>query len=166
VSVTVNGDALGELDQTFLVNLTNPTNAAIADGQGLGTITQSVKFHTSTPCRILDTRDPNGPLGGPILSPGQQRTFSVTGGACVVPSTAKALSVNLTVVSPTAAGFVTVFPGDGSVPPTSSINFTAGQIRANNGVFRLAGDGSGRLNILNGSSGSTHVILDVNGYFE
>jgi subtilisin-like proprotein convertase family protein len=39
IAVTVNADLLDELDpETFLVNLTNPTNASIADGQGQGTI--------------------------------------------------------------------------------------------------------------------------------
>ena len=39
VTVQVNGDLLDELDETFVVNLTSPTNATIADGQGVGTIT-------------------------------------------------------------------------------------------------------------------------------
>ena len=38
VTVLVNGDRIGEPNETFVVNLSSPTNAAIADGQGLGTI--------------------------------------------------------------------------------------------------------------------------------
>ena len=38
ITVVVNGDTLDELDETFFVNLSNPTNATIADGQGVGTI--------------------------------------------------------------------------------------------------------------------------------
>jgi large repetitive protein len=38
VVVTVSGDLLDELDETFGVTLTNPSNATIADGSGLGTI--------------------------------------------------------------------------------------------------------------------------------
>ena len=38
VTVTVNGDTLDELDETFFVNLTNATNATITDPLGLGTI--------------------------------------------------------------------------------------------------------------------------------
>ncbi len=37
-AVTVAGDVLDEADDTFVVNLTTPTNATIADTQGLGTI--------------------------------------------------------------------------------------------------------------------------------
>jgi hypothetical protein len=33
------GDSIDELDETFTVNLSNPANATIADGQGVGTIT-------------------------------------------------------------------------------------------------------------------------------
>jgi urease beta subunit len=38
VLVPVNGDRLGEPDETFVVNLSSPTNAIIADGQGVGRI--------------------------------------------------------------------------------------------------------------------------------
>jgi hypothetical protein len=39
VSVTINGDTIDEANETYFVNLSNPVNATIADGQGLGTIT-------------------------------------------------------------------------------------------------------------------------------
>ena len=39
LSVTVNGDTLDEANETYFVNLSEPLNATIADGQGLGTIT-------------------------------------------------------------------------------------------------------------------------------
>ncbi len=38
ITVAVNGDALDELDETFQVELINSTNANLADGQGVGTI--------------------------------------------------------------------------------------------------------------------------------
>ena len=38
VNVVINGDTVLEPDETFTVNLSNPTNATIADGSGLGTI--------------------------------------------------------------------------------------------------------------------------------
>jgi hypothetical protein len=39
VTVTVNGDTKREGNETFLVNLSAPTHATLADGQGVGTIT-------------------------------------------------------------------------------------------------------------------------------
>ncbi len=38
VSVTVHGDALNEADETFLLNLLDPSNAVVLDGMGVGTI--------------------------------------------------------------------------------------------------------------------------------
>ena len=122
-------------------------------------------FYTVSPCRLVDTRNPTGPRGGPALLPSSRRNFTLTG-ACLVPATAKAVSVNLTVAGSTAAGFLTLFPGNGIAPPTSSINFMTGQTRANNAVVLLATDGTGSLAVLNGAAGTVHFILDVNGYFQ
>src|SRR5205085_1778474 len=38
ITVVVKGDTLDEVDETFVVNLSNPINATIGDDQGLGTI--------------------------------------------------------------------------------------------------------------------------------
>jgi hypothetical protein len=74
--------------------------------------------------------------------------------------------VNVAVTSPVASGFLKLYPGDGLAPLASSINFSAGQTRANNAIVLLATDGSGTLRVQNGSTGTVHFILDVNGYFE
>jgi hypothetical protein len=39
ITVLITGDRLPEPSETFVVNLTGPTNATVADGQGVGTIT-------------------------------------------------------------------------------------------------------------------------------
>jgi|GEM_PF-2538958 len=122
-----------------------------------------LSFYTVTPCRLVDTRNANGPLGGPALQPGAIRPFTLTG-ICGVPATAKALSLNVTVTQPSAAGFLTLYPGGQPTPPTSSINYSLGQTRANNAVLPLE-DGTGILQIYS-AGGSAHVILDVNGYFQ
>ncbi len=38
ITVLVNGDRVGEPNETFVVNLSSPTNATIADNQGVGTV--------------------------------------------------------------------------------------------------------------------------------
>lgn len=38
IAILINGDRLGEQDETFVVNLGSPVNATIADGQGVATI--------------------------------------------------------------------------------------------------------------------------------
>jgi hypothetical protein len=90
----------------------------------------------------------------------------VTGGVCGVPSTATAVSLNLTVVQPAAQGHLTLYPGDAAgPPPTSSVNFSPGVTRANNAIVPLAANG-GTLNVKNGSAGAVHLVLDVNGFMQ
>jgi hypothetical protein len=48
----------------------------------------------------------------------------------------------------------------------SNVNFVPGVTRANNAVVPLATDGSGTINVKNGSAGAVHFVLDVNGYFQ
>jgi hypothetical protein len=128
----------------------------------------ALSFYTVTPCRLLDTRNPTGPLGGPVLSSGQVRNFPLQGASCQIPATAKAVSVNATTVVPSANGFLVAYPGDAAAPGTSSLNFDAGGVRANNAVLGLSRDGDGSCNVLAvvGGGGQVHFILDVNGYFQ
>lgn len=131
-------------------------------------VPNNTSFYTLTPCRVIDTRNPTGPLGGPALVAGATRTFTVTGtgpGECQIPSTAKAISVNLTVTQPTSLGYLALFPGGTAAPLASTINFRAGQTRANNAIVPISATGT--LSVLDGQgSGTTHFILDVNGYFQ
>lgn len=122
------------------------------------------RFFTVTPCRLLDTRQPQD---GSALASGAVETLQLHG-VCGIPETAKAVAVNVTVTQPTAAGHLTLSTGDAPVPAVSTINFGAGQTRANNAVLRLAGNATGRLAarafLLDG--GTVHLLLDVTGYFE
>jgi hypothetical protein len=92
------------------------------------------------------------------------RTVTVVGGACGIPPTAKALSFNITATGATAPGNVRVYPAGTPTPDASTLNFTTGQNRANNGIVRLGAGGD--LAIYSAPSGTVHVVLDVNGYFE
>jgi glucose/arabinose dehydrogenase len=121
-------------------------------------------FFTLPPCRLLDTRGPVGPLGGPALAAGATRTFDVHG-VCGVPATATAIAVNATVTAPTGQGNVRLFAAGEATPAASTLNFTAGLTRANNAVVRL-GTGGGFSVLCSMASGSTHLVVDVTGYHE
>jgi spore coat protein A len=121
-------------------------------------------FYTLTPCRIADTRNAPGSLGGPALAAGSTRTIPV-GGICGVPAAAKAVAVNVTVVNPTAEGHLTFYAAGSALPLASTINFRSGIVRANNAILMV--DESGQLSVFCGmASGSTDFILDVSGWFE
>jgi hypothetical protein len=120
-------------------------------------------FHTVSPCRLADTRLAGGEWGAPALNTGDDRYFSVAG-RCEIPISAKAISLNVTVTQPSAAGDLRLFAG-GAAPLASAINYRPGQTRANNAVVFLGASGSIALRC-DQASGSVHVLLDVNGYFE
>jgi hypothetical protein len=121
-------------------------------------------FYTVMPCRLVDTRDTAGATGAPALvGGGAIRNFPVAG-ACGIPPTATAVSLNVTAVGAVAPGHLTLYPGDGVGPPlASSVNFSPGVTRANNAIVRLAVVG-GTINVKNGSAAPVHLVLDVNGY--
>ena len=147
------------------IGVPGPKIATLANGYSYVTPPAPASFHTLSPCRLVDTRNANGTRGKPALVASSSRNFTLTN-VCGIPPTAKAISVNITVTGATAPGFISLFPGDGIVPATSNINFSAGQTRANNAVVLLATNGTGVVAVRNGVAGATHFILDVNGYFQ
>jgi uncharacterized repeat protein (TIGR01451 family) len=127
-------------------------------------VARQTQLYTLTPCRIVDTRGAAGLLGGPALAAGVVRTFPIAG-ACGIPMSAWAVSLNVTVTQPTAAGNVRLFPGGTPVPASSTLNYTSGLTRANSAVLAL-GNAGDLAALASQVSGSTHLVLDVNGYFE
>ena len=115
------------------------------------------------PCRVIDTRG-GAPLGGGIFANSEARNFDVDG-ICGIPAGTDAISANFTVTgSPSAppGAFILAYPtGSPPSPIVSLLNFQAGQTIANAGIVPLNGAGSLTINV----SHSTHVIMDVNGYF-
>ena len=116
-------------------------------------------FHPVDPTRILDTRSS---LGGHLgkISASDPFTLHVAGG--VVPNNASSIAFNVTVTGPTANSWLTIYPAGGVKPTTSNINYLAGQTVANFSVVRLGAPGW--MSIAPGA-GSTHVIVDVFGYY-
>jgi hypothetical protein len=111
----------------------------------------------------MDTRNSQD---GPALTSQVPRLVAALG-KCGIPSSARSLVLNVTVVAPTSSGFVTLYPGNQAVPSTSTLNFQAGQTRANSALVLLAPDDSGTIGVLPVlGSGTVHMILDVSGYFE
>jgi hypothetical protein len=121
---------------------------------------KGLNFYTVIPCRLIDTR-----LTGVPLTSGVARIFPVAGG-CGVPSTAKAVSVNVTAISASAEGSIVLYGGDTTAPLTSSISFKALVDRANNAVVSLGGDGTMAGRALLPGGGTLDMAVDVNGYFE
>src|SRR5262245_15529170 len=94
VVVTINGDTVYELDETYAVNLSNPSNATISDNQGLGTITND---DTAPTFAIDDVSVTEGKAGT------KTATFTVTKtGATEVTATVQAANANITATAGSA----------------------------------------------------------------
>jgi subtilisin-like proprotein convertase family protein len=125
---------------------------------------ENLGYFILPPCRVADSRDPNGPSGGPALAANTVRTFPVSG-VCGVPSTAKAVAINLAVFVPSDSGDLRVYPAGPTAPLASSINFRTGIVRANNAIVALGTGGQIAVQC-DMPSGSTHFFFDVYGYFQ
>jgi hypothetical protein len=131
---------------------------ALAQSAGL-------QFYAVTPCRAADTRSG---FGG-ILPASTVRNFTIKS-VCNVPTTAKAVAVNVTVVGPNADGFFFLWPAGGAIPGVSTINFNAGEPAIANGAIvplaaAVGNDLSGAYGTALGT-GTAHVVVDVTGYFQ
>ena len=128
------------------------------------------------PLRICDTRgsNPSGLVapytqcntnlapGGPSqpIGPGASLDVQATG-LGFNPSGSTAAVLNLTAVSPTASGYLTVYPS-GAPPTTSDLNPPAGSVLANMVVAELSSSGS--FDVYN-AVGDTNVVVDVAGWY-
>jgi len=122
-----------------------------------------LQFVPAPPCRVVDTRQPEGPYGGPYLSGGQSRSFAISLGSCNIPTAAVAYSLNVTVAPHTGnLGYLTIWPMAEAQPVVSTLNSPDGRVKANAAIVP-AGAG-GAVSVY--ASDATDVILDINGYFE
>jgi hypothetical protein len=128
-----------------IVGLFENGTVAIVDGQ----------YEAVQPFRALDTRLASAPVGS-------NQTVSLDVRTIGVPDDASVLMMNVTAVAPTAAGYVTVYPGGEGIPPTSNLNFSAGQTVPNAVAMAIGGDHTVRFR---NAVGSTHLIVDVTGWY-
>jgi hypothetical protein len=156
------------------------TMGLVAVVAGVGPwVTQAVgpiQYYALTPCRIVDTRNPSGTLGGPALADNQMRNVPVQGN-CGVPIGAKAVSINVTTVDPSARGYLTLYPLGVAKPNTSWVNFNpVVPVIANGGIVQLGTVGGFVTDDLSvyakvqtiapAPAGKVHMVLDVTGYYQ
>ncbi|EWM11268.1 epstein-Barr nuclear antigen 1 [Kutzneria sp. 744] len=149
--------AIGRADWAGGVYLTNHTGSVdlIADLAGYYVDDNSGARYTSiSPTRVRDTRNSGGPVG-------PNGTISVDL-SNVLPSTAKAVTFNLTGVSPDAATVITAWPHGTTQPAVSNLNLVPGDIRPNLVTVAVGPD---RVVDLNNLAGNVDLVVDVAGYY-
>ena len=113
------------------------------------------------PARLLDTRTGIGTF--PLAIPPDGQVALTVAGRGGLPAVVGAVALNVTVVSPTAPGHVTVYPSGESMPATSNLNFVAGQTVPNLVIVKVGRDGTVILKAT--STGQLNLVADVYGYF-
>ena len=150
-AVIVQAGTGGNID----VFASNNTNVVIdINGYFAPMSTGGLSLYNVTPCRVFDSRKPPGspPLTG-------QRDVAVSGGSCGIPA-AQAYVMSATVVPPAALGFLTLWAQGLSKPVVATLNAVDGVITSNMAIVPAA---NGSISAF--PSNTTHLVLDVFGYF-
>ena len=132
-------------------------------------LTISVSLHSQTalqfvnvpPCRVVDTRQPIGPFGGPVMGANSTRSFAIPQGACNIPGSAAAYSLNVTVVPRGSLNYLTAWPTGQTQPLVSTLNSYDGRVKANAAIIPAGTSGAVSVYVTD----KTDVILDIDGYF-
>ena len=167
VSVTINGDTTIEPNETFFVNLTNPTNGGtIGDGQGLGTIINDDGTAVVGDISIGDATISEGNSGTKTASFTVSRTgtaaftvdFATANGTAAAPSDYVATAGTLSFAAGQATQMVSVaINGDSTVEPNET--FFVNLTNPTNGGTVVDGQGLGTITNDDGSSGRTVVAV-------
>jgi hypothetical protein len=165
VFLATSTELLAQIGST-VPNWTVPPYTASRADAGLTTMTDftpPVAFVAVTPCRVVDTRNPAGPYGGPALSTNVARTFDIDNGPCAgLPGGIDAYSLSFGAILPPADGFLTAWPTGTAQPVFSQVNLIAGEVVANAAIVPAGTNGA--INVFV-NIGPTHIYIDINGYF-
>ena len=143
---------------------TNTDIDLVVDVVGYASPSAANRFTPSAPFRFTDTRDNfrtevNAGQNGVALTANQTLVIQIAG-VRGVPTNARAISANLTVVDAIDRGFVTAWPC-GDLPTASNVNYEVAAAVANAAELPLSAAGS----ICIYSSSSAQVIIDINGWW-
>ena len=119
-------------------------------------LTGGLRYVAVTPARLVDTRATGGSLG-----PASRMDLQVTGVAGI-PADAKAVALNVTAVNAAGVTYVSAWPAGRPRPNSSVLNTQGGRTTAAAAVVGVGGQG--RVSLYNDAR-STHLVVDVTGYF-
>jgi hypothetical protein len=140
--------------------------------KALGALSNDLVYTPVAPCRIVDTRNT---AAGAIAANATRNflginsnNFTPQGGSATNCGTlglnATAIAVNVTAVSPSIAGYATVYPYGTTQPGTASVNYTAGAI-VNNSIIAQIPNPLGSFDFTIYTFAQSHYVVDIVGYF-
>jgi hypothetical protein len=162
---------VGTFSVTFLtagsqsVIATDTVTSATGSQAGITVTRTSSTYHPIAPVRLVDTRTGAGLAGGIVakMKAATPVTFHI-GGRSGITANAVAVTVNVTVVHPSAASFVYLGPVANAHPSTFTIAFNKNDITAYGSTVALSDSGT-IFGTYMAASGTTDLVLDVTGFF-
>lgn len=127
----------------------------------------ALQFVPVSPCRVVDTRGPNGPFGGPTMQAGTERDYAIPNAPNLancgdtIPQNAAAYALNFTVVPRGDLGYLTAWPTGLTQPLISTLNSYDGRVKANAAIVPTVSNASISVYVTD----TTDVIIDISGYF-
>jgi len=155
---------VGADDKVDLHNGSSASTDLIGDVEGYYVESTTGDYYLpNSPTRVLDTRNGTGAVGaGATISLSVPECTSGSGSSKIT-ATAEAVALNVTAVSPTANGVVTVYPSGATAPNASNLNYYSGENVPNLVVVEVGADG--KVEFHNGSTGSVQLVADLEGCY-
>jgi hypothetical protein len=186
-AASYDGELLIGADQNAGTTGSAPFTGEIADVQTWDSTTLTPAQNYSPPSyhqavvpeRLLDTRSTTGdtltdsttsastavqPDSTTILDiAGDTVTPAASGGPTTIPSSVTAVAVDITAASETELGYLVAYADGTQQPVTSATNYAASTTVTGYEIVPVGADG--KIAIYNSSTGTTHLIIDITGYY-
>ena len=148
-------------DEAVSIYASDTTNAIIdIDGYFAAS---GLAYYPLPPCRLVDTRGPDGPLGGPFLPGGQERDFPLPESSCIPQGDGiVAYSINVTALPLSGSlPYLTLWETGNPQPTLATLVDFTGTVVSNAAVVPAGTDGA----VSAYAAANTNLVVDINGYF-
>ncbi|WP_446211767.1 DUF1565 domain-containing protein [Micromonospora sp. IBSANI012] len=120
------------------------------------------RYGAVSPVRVLDTRAAIGVGTTVPLAANAELVLPMQSVNGVPAADVTAVVLNLTVTQPTASGFIRLWPDGSTMPDVSNVNYVTGETVPNLVTVPMS---NGNLRIRNTSTGTVHVVADLQGFY-
>jgi len=123
--------------------------------------TNGLQYYPAASCRVVDTRNPNGPFGGPSIQGGTSRSFPIPQSVCNIPSNAGAYIFTVTAIPHAQLSLLTAYPTGQNRGAVTTLVSRDGRVKSEPTIVPAGTNGA--ISIY--ASDTTDVVVDYTGYF-
>ena len=146
----------------ILLGLALALLCGIAEAQvGNASPSNGLQYFPVLPCRVVDTRNANGPFGGPPIQGGTSRSFPIPQSICEIPANAAAYVFTVTAIPNGQLSLLTAYPTGESRGAVTTMVSLDGRIKSDPAIVPAGTNGA--ISIY--ASNTTNVVVDFSGFF-